>query len=179
MGLDQARRSEAGCMNNTMLHPGILRNMASLYLRRDDQLLLLYRQGSSIVSNLWIGSAGGHFQAQEFNNAKACVLRELMEELSIEESALKDLSLRYVTLRYTDGEIRQNYYFFADLVDPAIDTPQSNEGITQWYPIACINSLPMPFTARFVLNHYVNEGQFNRTLYGGIADTNNVFFHKL
>ena len=98
-----------------MLHAGKLRNMASVYLIRDEEILLLYRQGSSIVSNLWIGSAGGHFESAELNDAKACVLRELKEELDLEPGSLADLELRYVTLRYTDGELRQNYYFFAKL----------------------------------------------------------------
>ena len=50
-----------------MLHTGKLRNMASLYLRKGDAFLLLFRQGSSIVSNLWIGSAGGHFEQPEIH----------------------------------------------------------------------------------------------------------------
>ena len=94
------------------VHSGKLRCMASVYLRRGEQLLLLFRQGNSIVSNLWIGSAGGHFEKDEVNDAKACVLRELLEELNISEDSIDNLSLRYVTLRYADGEIRQNYYFF-------------------------------------------------------------------
>ena len=110
---------------------GKLRNMASVYLRRGDELLLLFRQGDSIVSNLWIGSAGGHFEETEVCDAKACVLRELFEELSIQEGAIENLSLRYVTLRYADNELRQNYYFFADLTDPVIGTPPSNERITR------------------------------------------------
>ena len=78
--------------------------MASVYLKKDDQILLLYRQGNSIVSNLWIGSAGGHFESEELNDAKACVLRELSEELNITEDSISNLSLRYITLRYTDGD---------------------------------------------------------------------------
>ena len=91
--------------------------MASVYIRRQNQILLLCRQGSSIVKNLWIGSAGGHFEENELNDARACVLRELEEELSLFEKDLENLTLRYVTVRYADGELRQNYYFFADLSD--------------------------------------------------------------
>ena len=74
-----------------MKHIGKIRSMASVYLRRDDKLLLLFRQGNSIVSNLWIGSAGGHFEEAELRDARACVLRELYEELSINENALENL----------------------------------------------------------------------------------------
>ena len=153
--------------------------MASLYLHRGDQILLLFRQGSSIVSNLWIGSAGGHFEKPELNDAKACVLRELYEELSITEDQLANLSLRYVTLRYTGEEIRQNYYFFAELTADVQGVPHSNEGITQWFQIGKLQNLPMPFTARHVIDHYVSTGRFDDFLYGGLASGNNVVFKKL
>ena len=166
-------------MKTPMLHSGKLRNMASVYLRKGDQLLLLFRQGSSIVNNLWVGSAGGHFEEAEVNDAKACVLRELLEELSLTEGAVKNLSLRYITLRYANGEIRQNYYFFADLSESVTGTPISNEGITRWYSIDDIADLPMPFTARYMIDHYISTGQFDDTLYGGVANEDGVSFKKL
>lgn len=162
-----------------MIHSGKLRNMASVYLRNHGQILLLYRQGNSIVSNLWIGSAGGHFECDEVNDARTCVLRELYEELQISASHLKNLSLRYVTLRYTDGEIRQNYYFFADLCCHPSEVKQSTEGKIQWFPLDRITSLPMPFTARFVIDHYIKLGQYNDCLYGGVADKQNISFTEL
>ena len=161
------------------VHPGKLRCMASVYLRKGDQLLLLFRQGNSIVSNLWIGSAGGHFEKDEVNDAKACVLRELFEELNITEASLENLSLRYVTLRYADGEIPQNYYFFADLVHTDIELPRSTEGIPQWFATDAICTLPMPFTARYMIDHYIKTGQYDTFLYGGIANEDGVLFQKL
>lgn len=161
------------------IHSGKLRNMASVYLKRNDQLLLLYRQGHSIVNNLWIGSAGGHFEKDEVNDAKACVLRELFEELSISERSLSNLTLRYITMRYTDGEIRQNYYFFADLTDNGIQVPFSNEGITQWHAIQELAHLPMPITAKHMIDHYISTGQYDDQLYVGISRNNEVYFHTL
>lgn len=161
------------------LHTGKLRNMASVYLRKGSDILLLYRQGSSIVSNMWIGSAGGHFEKDEVNDAKACVLRELSEELAITADSLINLSLRYVTLRYTDGEIRQNYYFFSDLSDDTGEILQSNEGIVQWFSLNELQNIPMPFTARYMIEHYISVGQFDNFLYGGIANENGVTFQIL
>lgn len=92
-----------------------LRNMTSLYIFKGDKVLLLYRQGSRVVNDMWIGSAGGHFEPEELNDAKACVLRELNEELELAEKDLLHLELRYVTLRRCNGEIRQNYYFLQTL----------------------------------------------------------------
>ena len=161
------------------VHSGKLRNMASVYLLNHDRILLLFRQGSSIVSNMWIGSAGGHFEKDELNNAKACMLREVSEELSLSKEDLESISLRYVTLRYTDGEIRQNYYFFANLKDSIPQQIQSNEGIARWFTFSELKELPMPFTAQHVLDHYLTIGQFDTALYGGIADKSGVHFHKL
>ena len=153
--------------------------MASVYLKKDDQILLLYRQGNSIVSNLWIGSAGGHFEKEEVADAKACVLRELYEELQLTEDSLSNLTLRYITLRYADGEVRQNYYFFADLIELPKEDLCSNEGIVKWFHLHELSSLSMPFTARYMIDHYLAEGQFNDTLYGGIANNTGVIFQEL
>lgn len=91
---------------------GKLRNMTSVYLRHGDKLLLLYRIGSRIVADSYTGTAGRHFEKDELNDAKACVLRELYEETGLTEREIGNLSLRYVTFRLKNGELRQNYYFF-------------------------------------------------------------------
>ena len=96
---------------------GKLRNMTAIYLFKGDKVLLLFKQGGRVVSNVWTGSAGGHFEENELNDARACVLRELKEELGLSESDIENFAFRYVTLRRTNGEIRQNYYFFADLCE--------------------------------------------------------------
>ena len=58
---------------------GTLRNMTSIYISKGNKMLLLYRQGSKVVNDVWVGSAGGHFEEFELNDARACVLRELQE----------------------------------------------------------------------------------------------------
>ena len=68
---------------------GKLRNMTAIYLLKGDKVLLLYRQGGSVVNNVWTGSAGGHFEEFELNDAKACVLRELSEELGVYEGDIQ------------------------------------------------------------------------------------------
>ena len=109
---------------------GTLRNMVSIYISKGDKMLLLYRQGSRVVNDVWVGSAGGHFEEYELNDARACVLRELWEELCITDKEIENLKLRYVTLRRTKGEIRQNYYYFADLKENVSEKLSSNEGVS-------------------------------------------------
>ena len=60
---------------------GKLRNMTSLYLVREGEILCLLRRGSRVANNKYIGSCGGHFEKEELNDARACILRDMEEEL--------------------------------------------------------------------------------------------------
>lgn len=51
---------------------GKLRNMASVYIQKNNKILLLYRQGGRVINDVWVGSAGGHFETFELNDARAC-----------------------------------------------------------------------------------------------------------
>ena len=159
--------------------PGKLRNMATIYLCRGEEMLLLYRQGGRVVNNVWTGSAGGHFEEWELNDAGACVLRELKEELAVTEAMLGALQLRYVTLRQTKGEIRQNYYFFTELKEEPKQGLVSNEGLVRWFSMEETEALKMPFTAKFVVEHYRNVGRYTDQMYGGIADGEKVVFTEM
>lgn len=150
-----------------------LRNMASVILTQNEKVLLLYRQGSRIVNNLWVPSAGGHFEADELNEPRVCALRELSEELGLTEDAVEDLSLRYITLRNYKGEVRQNYYFFARLKDGYEASLSSNEGTLRWFAPEELTALQMPFSAKFMLDHYATVGKDTTCLYGGVS--NGVF----
>lgn len=158
---------------------GKLRNMTAIYLLKGERVLLLYRQGGRVVNNVWTGSAGGHFEPDELNDAKACVLRELKEELGLLPEDLEGLVLRYVTLRYTKGEIRQNYYFFAELKDSIDENLVSNEGECRWFSMDEISSLEMPFTAKYVIEHFGKTGRFTATLYTGVTHSEGVEFVEL
>ena len=153
--------------------------MTSVYLLRGEKVLLLYRQGGRVVNNVWTGTAGGHFESYELNDAKACVLRELYEELGLGAEDIKDLALRYVTLRRIKGEIRQNYYFFANIKEHVNDNLVSNEGICKWFSLDDMLSLEMPFTAKFVMEHFYTIGRYTDKIYAGIANADKVEFLDL
>lgn len=166
-------------MDSNLEIQGKLRNMTGIYLTCGDRILLLYRQGSRVVNNLWVASAGGHFEASDLYDARACVLRELREELGLTEDALTDLRLRYVTLRCMKGEVRVNYYFFAELKGGPDMPIQSPEGKLEWFPMEKVGDLEMPFTAKFVLDHYLPVGHRTDALYGGVADGEKVVFVEM
>lgn len=151
-----------------------LRNMTSLYLVSDTGILCLYRIGSRVANHKYIGSAGGHFEPEELNDPRKCIMREMKEELGLLESDIENLTLRYITHRLTEGEIRQNYYYFARLKeDRAIS---STEGTLKWVSYDGIPDLHMPVSAKHMILHYIREGRFNDTLYAGITQKQGTNF---
>ena len=153
-----------------------LRNMTAIYLCSGDKMLLLFRQGSKVADNKWIGSAGGHFEEHELNDPTACVLRELQEELGVVPEMLSDLRLRYLTIRRAKSEIRQNYYFFADVKEGIPMDFSSNEGTLRWFSLEELSALEMPFTAKYMMEHYLLVGRFDDKIYVGAADGEQVIF---
>ena len=156
-----------------------LRNMTGIYLSCNGQMLLLYREGGRVVTNQWVASAGGHFEKDELNDPKACVLRELKEELGLTEDDLTDLRMRYIGLRNVNGEIRQNYYFFADLKPEHYERLSSNEGKCRWVDLPDVMSYDMPLTAGYVMDHYLRTGRHTDCLYAAISDGKGFQFVEL
>ena len=153
---------------------GKLRNMTSVYLTGEKGILCLYRIGSRVANNKYIGSAGGHFEKDELNDARRCVLREMQEELGLQESDVEDMKLRYITLRLKNGEIRQNYYFFGKLKTGR--ELQSTEGNLHWFTYEEAEHLQMPASAKHMLQHYLKVGRFDEHLYAGITEMDGTCF---
>ena len=147
---------------------GKLRNMTAIYISQNGKMLLLYRVGSRVVGPSWCG-IGGHFEKDELNDAKAAMLRELNEEIGLTENDLEHLSMRYVTMRLKNGEIRQNYYFFADLKENSVLKSDCSEGKLEWIEYDSVLKREMPFTAKHMLEHYMSTGRFDDKLYGIIS----------
>lgn len=156
---------------------GRLRCMTGIYLTFKGEFYLLYRQGGSVVSDCYTGTAGGHFEPHELNDARACVLRELYEETGLTENDICGLRMRYITLRMKNGEIRQNYYFFAELKAPT--ELKSTEGEIRRFSREELSGLPMPESAYQMLMHYVTEGCDTEVLYSGAHTEHGMVFAPL
>lgn len=147
-----------------------LRNMTGIYLVRDREILLLYREGSRVVDHLWVPSAGGHFEPSELNDPESCMLRELREELGLTRDDLVDPVLRYIGIRPVGDEIRQNYYYFAGLRPECPASLVSAEGRCRWVSLEDMHRYEMPLTAKYVTDHYRQIGRFTEELYCAVSD---------
>ena len=156
---------------------GKLRNMTSVYLYDDAGILCLYRIGSKVADHKYVGSAGGHFEPAEVIDAKACALRELWEELGLTEADVPDMKLRYITCRLKNGELRNNYYFFAtfDRARPLV----SNEGVLHSFTYEEAKDIFMPGSARHMMDHYLTVGRFDHKLYGGMTEPEGTRFVEM
>ena len=157
---------------------GKLRPMTAVYILRGEEMLLLYRVGSRVVEPSFCG-IGGHAEMEEYCDMRACVLREMREEIGLEEDDLTGMKMRYVTMRLKNGEIRQNYYFFAELKPGAEIAPSCTEGRLEWTNIENVLEKKMPHTAYYMLEHYLAEGRHTDLLYAGATVEDGVVFTPL
>ncbi len=155
-----------------------LRNMTSIYLLCGEEILLLYREGSRVANHSYISSAGGHMEEGELNSPRAGMLRELREELGLCEDDLQNLRLRYITQRLKGGEVRQIYYYFAEIADKTL-VSASTEGNLRWAKLEDACALPMPVTAKRMLEHYIGHGRFTDSLYAGATTPEGMVFTVL
>ena len=154
-----------------------LRNMTSLFFLRADGLWCLYRIGSRVANRKFVGACGGHFEESELSSPEGCVLREMEEELGLTEADIEDLTLRYVTLRLYNGEIRQNYYFFARLKGER--ELSSTEGELHFFTWEELASIDMPLSARQMMDHYLSVGRFDENCYAGVTEPGGARFVRL
>lgn len=140
------------------------RLMTSIFLTRDDRVLLLYRTGSSAIPDSWVG-LGGHVDPDEIRDPTAAVLRELEEEIGITADQIADLELRYVSLRDNGEEIRHTYYFTAALRPETAVPVECPEGELRWFDLSAgPTDLEMPPTAAVALRHWLSHGRHDDVL---------------
>lgn len=140
------------------------RVMTSIFLVRDGQVLLLYRKGSRAIDDSWVG-IGGHVTPGEIDDPTAGVLRELEEEIGVVPDQIRDLALRYVSLRDTGSELRHTYYFTATLRSDVPLPGHCAEGDLRWFDLATDPSdLEMPPTAHVAFAHWLRDGRHDEAL---------------
>lgn len=94
---------------------GRLRNMTSIYIIYEDQILLLYRQGGRVADQMWVASAGGHFEESELHDAGACAMRELEEELGITGDVFSQYRVTLYHIKKNKGRNPTKLLFFCGI----------------------------------------------------------------
>lgn len=56
-------------------------------------------------------------------------------------------------------------YFFAQLRSEVDEHLVSNEGITRWFAYSELSDLEMPYSAKFVIEHYLQLGHATDEIY--------------
>lgn len=59
------------------------------------------------------------------------------------------------------------------------NTSALSQGLQGFKQLAQLRDLEMPFTAKFVMMHYIQTGRFSENLYVGVADGEKVIFTDL
>lgn len=133
--------------------------MTSVFLTRDDRVMLLYRKGSAVIDDSWVG-IGGHIEPEEIDDPTLAALRELHEETGLRHDDVADMSLRYVALRDTGVELRWTYYFTASLRPGVPEPTECPEGELRWFDLSSDPPrLNMPPTAKAAFEHWLAYGR--------------------
>ena len=115
---------------------GNLRNMASIYLYDENSnFLMLYRIGSKAIKDSYIGTAGGHFEKEELNNAKACILRELKEELGVTFKPEEAIFLKEVKRERVPQNFKDLWLFKKDINIEDLTFPDGEATEAKWVNI--------------------------------------------
>lgn len=143
-----------------------LRNMSTIYLFNSQHEVLLMKRSEKkqFAPGIWAG-IGGHFEKEELNSPEQCLIRELYEETGIKREDIVDFSLKYITIRKKGDEIRQQYIFFAKILDDNQPIKECDEGVMKWIEIDKLFDRELSYTNECCLHHYFKTGKVAERIY--------------
>ena len=148
-----------------------------------DKVLLIKRgMHKKLAPGLW-GGVGGHMEPHEMNNPIATAYREIEEEAGISPNDIFDLKLRYMAVRNRigdgDDEISTMYYYTGN-VSSEVELPECDEGILHWIYLKDAVDLPMSFSVKQILTHWLSNTEKTEVFLLGVnKDNNGVTFVEL
>jgi 8-oxo-dGTP diphosphatase len=123
------------------------RIMSGAFLTYKNEVLLMHRNPDrKIAPGVW-APIGGHIEPHEINNPMTGCLREIEEETGICAENIIDLTLRYITVRRFENEIRMVFTYTGEVAEK-YDLPKSDEGVLCWIDYEKMTDLPMMFSMK-------------------------------
>jgi 8-oxo-dGTP diphosphatase len=145
----------------------LLRNVSTAFLtNRNDFLLMKRSEKRKIAPGFWAG-IGGHLEPHEINTPQIACLREIYEETGIHESDIDDFRLKYIILRRTKNEIRNNYIYFGN--SNKREVVDTDEGKLYWVAKNELLNREFTDTIRIMLTHYLELGSKENDVLVGVA----------
>lgn len=144
------------------------RILANVFLCYEDKILLLKRGlHKKMAPGYWAG-VGGHVELEDIENPHALDLsktcyRELAEEIGIKKADIQNLSLKYISVRKTEIEMRYTYHYFGE-TKIGFSLPHCDEGELHWLDKDRIFALPMTISVKAPLKHWL-ENPEDQALY--------------
>lgn len=149
---------------------GFQKNSFTIFLVNEGRILVKCI-GNKLISPSWF-SSGGNFEDDNL----AFVRHKMFCEYNITVDDLEDPKLRYVTLRWGDGVLRQNFFYFAEAKN---DLNVNFVGNDKWIPFDELLKMEMPKTVHSVLMHYLDVGRSNERVYCGVVKQKGVAISEL
>jgi 8-oxo-dGTP diphosphatase len=144
-----------------------IRQMATAYLFKGNQVLLIKKSGSRLYDSEFWSGLGGHLEANELNYPRHACFREIYEESGIDESEVMDLKLRYILFRIKENEIRQQFVYFGSTAKK--DLLVSEEGELFWISIDEIMNLNLSRINKYMIEHYLENQEREEIIVGTIT----------
>ena len=154
----------------------VTRITAGAFLSYGNKVLMMKRGlHKEMGAGMWAG-IGGHMDLTDIKNPRAINLsetccREVFEEAEIPGAAIKNLKLRYITVRKTENQIRWHHHYFGEL-EIEVPLPKCSEGEFHWVDKTNMLSLPMSTSVREAVKHWIHNPQ-DDTVYMVIVSADN------
>lgn len=132
------------------------RMMVGAFLTYNGKVLLMHRgMHKELAPGMW-SCVGGHMEPEEINSPADACYREVLEETGIPMEVISNLKLRYITIRNTGDEIRTGYYFMGEITHKP-ELLECDEGTLHWINPSDMVNLPMSFSIKEIIEHWLTN----------------------
>lgn len=149
------------------------RTFAAAYLLNGDRMLMMKRaETHRLFPGVW-APVGGHIEPREINDPEAAVLREIEEETGLTPSEVSELTLKYITIRIKENELRQQYLYFGRIERCRFSS--CPEGELHLIPLAEVLERTLSAVNKQTLEYHFAEGHArNEVMVGTVSNVDGL-----